>query len=463
MLRTIVSDDFPSAIIERVFSRETATDAVAIAHGYRIQLKIKDGQLILCDGIGSVKRERCWPKVDRTLKRIVITGQTGYISLEAMAWCAEHQISIATLDLDGNVIDHRAHGQSDIDLLRNQIYATDTESQERVEIAKAIQRHKLASQASVIENHFSVSIQVAIRILDYRDAIISARTVPEIIGYEGIAANEYFSAWQDISLQWEPKSANRIPPNWVTFNKRSSVVKSGGVKQGATDPINAILNYCYTLGYAECRNALIAHGLDPRLGFVHSESQGRDSLACDALEMIRGTIDRYVITLVRSREFSHRDFTEPYGYTPGTCRLVAPLTHELCEVSYNWHQSAQDAVATITELLTGHPAQRSQRASQSCTRTLRESVTDILSDELWGQFESLLPYRAPVEIADKRVIEIPDRTIIAAMVWCKRNSVSWVKLPESFGVKSSTLKKRRRRWREAGCWDRIDERIRELV
>src|SRR5258707_4485388 len=105
-----------------------------------------------------------------------------------------------------------------------------------------------------------------------------------------------------------------------------------------------MLNFAYTLGYSEARTACIASGLDPRLGFIHTDKTGRDSLALDVLEALRPDIDRYILGLLghgqEARKFSRRDFTEPPRYAPGSCRITTILTHEIAEQSYAWSKLA---------------------------------------------------------------------------------------------------------------------------
>jgi CRISPR associated protein Cas1 len=96
----------------------------------------------------------------------------------------------------------------------------------------------------------------------------------------------------------------------------------------AADPVNAILNYSYALGEAECTIALRAVGLDPGLGVLHADKRTRDSLALDLLEVLRPEIEARVLTLLATRHFRRADFHE----TPdGACRILAPLTHQLAE------------------------------------------------------------------------------------------------------------------------------------
>jgi CRISPR-associated endonuclease Cas1 len=460
MLYDTIHDESPAAILDAVFNREATTDQVVIAHGYGIQIRVKDSHLIIKDGIGDSQRERRYPKADRTLQRIVITGQTGYVSLESLRWLSEHGISLVTLDLNCELVSQYVTNdtQWDTSIFRAQVLADGTTL--ALEIAREIESRKLRGQAATIARLFN-DANIEARICQYAALLEAAPTVSDVMGIEGKAAVDYFRAWRSLSVQWDGKSVSRVPVHWLSFDGRSSRIKYRSTKYGATDPINALLNYAYTLGYAECRAACIANGLDPRIGFVHSDRLGRDSLACDVLEMIRSHIDAYVISLVRSRVFTAKDFCEPYGYDPGTCRIVAPLTHEIAEKSYEWHDHANEAARLVSQLLTGGTV--SNARSEERQRNINEyvSVDDVLPVKQWTEIQSILPAASRLSTGGRP--GTPDRMVIAAMVHCETHARPWAQTPTSLGATHRVLRKRKSEWRKSGHWPAIEAEIQRLA
>lgn len=108
-------------------------------------------------------------------------------------------------------------------------------------------------------------------------------------GYEGSASAAYFSAYIKLfpeSLQF--KRRNRRPPE---------------------DPVNAMLSLCYTLLHYEIVREIEIIGLDPTVGFYHQFDYGRESLACDLVELYRTDVDTFVWGLFRERVFTVRDFS----------------------------------------------------------------------------------------------------------------------------------------------------------
>ncbi len=69
--------------------------------------------------------------------------------------------------------------------------------------------------------------------------------------------------------------------------------------QGASDPINASLNYGYGILYGQVERAVVLAGLDPYAGFLHVDRSGKPSLVLDLIEEFRAaTVDRAVLGLV---------------------------------------------------------------------------------------------------------------------------------------------------------------------
>ena len=112
-------------------------------------------------------------------------------------------------------------------------------------------------------------------------------------GVEGEAARAYYEVFDDLT---------RREDGLFLFEGRS--------RRPPLNPMNALLSFLYTLLVHDCRSALEAVGLDPALGFLHSERPGRPSLALDLMEELRPAFaDRLALSLVNRRQLSETDFT----------------------------------------------------------------------------------------------------------------------------------------------------------
>ncbi len=294
-----------------------------VLDGYGLSLAVSRGHLVLSDGLGQHRRERRLPRVQRTVRRIVILGHTGHLSLEAIRWCADTGIVLTQLDTDGRLLLTAGGAQFDDPRLRRAQAAAAT-SPVGVHIARALLSAKLHGQATVAESLDADPAATQIRRL--AEQLGHTQNLPGLRGVEAQASNTYSAAWATHArCRFAERHRERVPEHWAHFSARTSPLKQGGSSpRMAADPINALLNYTYTLAEAECRLALQALGLDPGLGVVHTDKKNRDSLALDLLEPLRPVAEQHVLQILTARFFTTDDFHE----TPqGSCRLLPPLTH----------------------------------------------------------------------------------------------------------------------------------------
>jgi hypothetical protein len=126
----------------------------------------------------------------------------------------------------------------------------------------------------------------------------------------------------------------------------------------------------YSLVEAETRIACLAVGLDPGLGIVHADYRACDSLALDVMEPIRPQVDRYVLELIRGRTFRAVDF---YETRKGSCRILAPLSHELAKTAPDWGRLIASVVEHTVRMLADVPGSRIDRLSTPLTGANRSA------------------------------------------------------------------------------------------
>ena len=75
------------------------------------------------------------------------------------------------------------------------------------------------------------------------------------------------------------------------------------------DYVNALLSFVYTLLTSSITSALETVGLDPYLGYLHTDRPGRVSLSLDLIEELRPVFaDRFVLTLINRKMISKKEF-----------------------------------------------------------------------------------------------------------------------------------------------------------
>ncbi len=320
--------DQGASLVASLFSRDPADTSVAVADGYGLTIRVHRGHLVIEDGIGRHRRQRRYPRAERTLRRLVILGHTGYLTLEALRWCADVGVVMVHLDGDGRLLTvHGSPGTDDARLRRAQAAAPS--SPVGLEITRRLLGAKLDGQASVAQE-LLVAGPVARLIRKLGDELRDADSLVRCRELEAQASNAYFGAWSaSVTCLFVERDAERVPQHWTAFTARTSPLhRSGRSPRTAADPVNALLNYGYALAEAECRLAALALGLDPGLGIVHTDQKNRDSLALDLLEPLRPLVERHVLQLLAIRHFRADAFHET---RQGACRLLAPLTHELAQ------------------------------------------------------------------------------------------------------------------------------------
>src|ERR1700757_1777209 len=72
--------------------------------GYGIQVRVDRGHLLLDDGIADDRRHFRLPRVRHGLRRLVVIGSDGYVSLAALRWLGDQGASFAMLRRDGKVL-----------------------------------------------------------------------------------------------------------------------------------------------------------------------------------------------------------------------------------------------------------------------------------------------------------------------------------------------------------------------
>lgn len=227
------------------------------------------------------------------LEGIVTYGYTG-ASPALMGACAKRNISLCFMNQYGSFQARISGAVRGNVVLRKQQYALSENKADSLQIAKSFIIGKIYNSRWVLER---VTRDNALRIDGIRFKQISAmlknalyqaeacETADSLRGVEGEAASLYFSLFDDMILQ--QKEAFQFH----TRNKRPPM-----------DYVNALLSFTYTLLANTCTSALESVGLDPYVGFMHTDRPGRASLALDLMEEFRSVwADRFVLGLINKK------------------------------------------------------------------------------------------------------------------------------------------------------------------
>ena len=234
------------------------------------------------------------------LEGIVSFGYRG-TSPALMGACAEKNISLCYVTPQGKFLARvtgNIHGNV---ILREQQYKTSTDENRSLEIARNCIEGKIYNGRWVLErvvrdHGMQVNSEKIKRVSEQMkqslELVRDSKSKDNLRGIEGEAAKLYFSVFDEMILQQKKD---------FVFQKRN--------RRPPLDNVNAMLSFAYTLLTNMVASALETVGLDPYIGYLHTERPGRMSLALDLVEELRAVFaDRFVLTLINRKMVGKKDF-----------------------------------------------------------------------------------------------------------------------------------------------------------
>lgn len=228
------------------------------------------------------------------LGSIVAFGQVS-VSPFLMGHCAEKRVCLSFLSEHGRFLARVEGATSGNVLLRREQYRQADDPKACAALVRAVVSAKIANCRVALlrgaRDRPDVEAAEALRkagraLADHLEALSGCADVDGLRGLEGLAARDYFAAFDDLITQQKEE---------FRFVGRS--------RRPPLDPINALLSFVYTLLVHDVRGALEGVGLDPSVGFLHCDRPGRPGLALDLMEELRPFFaDRIVLSLVNLRQ-----------------------------------------------------------------------------------------------------------------------------------------------------------------
>jgi len=363
----------PQSPHDRNFTLITPRHGVVTLFGFGIRAQVERGHLVVEDGIGPDRRQARLPRVGHGLRRLVVIGADGMISLAALRWLADQDAAFVMLERDGSVLATTGPvPSSDARLRRAQSLAQ--QSGTALQIARELIDRKLAGQEALARAALN-DPRAAGLIASARVALKTTNTMENIRYLEAQAGHAYWSAWHSVPVLFPRADLRRVPEHWRSFGARISPLTHS--PRLAVNPPNAILNYLYAILEAEARLAIAALGLDPGLGFLHFDSRTRDSLACDLMEPVRPQVDAYLLDWLKREAFRREWFFEQRN---GNCRLMGSFALRLAETAPTWGRFVAPLAERVARVLwstLSKPARRrvpATRLTQDHRRAVKGGV-----------------------------------------------------------------------------------------
>ena len=315
---------------------------VLVGHG--LSMQVDGGSLLIRDGhthYPAERREYRFFKGGLDLPpRIIIVDGSGNLSLDALDWLAEQSIDLIRLGYDGRIITLAGNNgySADRQKVTWQI-ATRANEKKRLEFTLPLIEGKIKETLYDLEQLMrpSASTDKAIETAQAALDVLSTNppgNVAKLYDYEGRVAQGYFYAWRDLDIKWKAEKRYPIPKEWKRYFSRSSLNTRTRIKNMyATHPVNAMLNYAYSVLESSVRIQTITDGYDPSIGIAHGDAikPHRHAFVFDLMEPMRPVTDRTIINLVKEHTFSGADFMlQPNGVcrvNPELARMISEYCH----------------------------------------------------------------------------------------------------------------------------------------
>ena len=217
------------------------------------------------------------------ITRIVFEGKGFSLSTNVIKKCADNAITIDFINRDAiNYASLITYKSSMTQIVSQQAKLLNTPI--HLELAKAFIRGKAKNQLNYIK-YLNKYHKLLDRQIDSIEISIvkmkRAKSVDELMGYEGSISATYWSA---IALILE-----------VPFPKRITL--------GARDIVNSSLNYGYAFLYGKVQHSLVHAGLNLNISFLHSLDEKKPTLTFDMIEEFRTfVVDRTIISMLNKEE-----------------------------------------------------------------------------------------------------------------------------------------------------------------
>ena len=220
-----------------------------------------------------------------------------------MGKCADMGISLTFMTMNGRFLARVIGEDRGNVLLRKEQFRISESIDKRLSYAKNMITAKLINSRSIIvraKRDYALRVNVdkleeaSAKLKSSAYEVRNADSAETLRGIEGNAANCYFHIFDDLILQ-----------------QKDDFYFHGRNKRPPLDNVNALLSFTYTLLAKDVTSALEAVGLDPYIGFLHTDLPGRTSLALDIMEEIRSILaDRFVLSLINMNIVNADGFTK---------------------------------------------------------------------------------------------------------------------------------------------------------
>ena len=284
----------------RKLSEAQKVQNVKVLKGYGVSITLKDNQILLKDGKNPFSEEQdkeAWFVTKIPYDKIIISGK-GYISTEAIKLLSEKNINVILTDTYGNIISNMNNVMSSntSTTYRMGQYDTFRNPEKVTHLQKQMLTSKLQSQIDFFSSLKREELTRGIdQLREYKELISGYVEKRKLLTIESRCGNIYFGNY-----------AKLINPVYGFESRHGSGLAL--TNRHASDVINALLNYGYSVLAGEIAKFVNGLGLDPYFGFYHKMRTSFQSLIYDLIEPYRWMVDYSVFKIqeecIKKKEYA---------------------------------------------------------------------------------------------------------------------------------------------------------------
>jgi CRISPR-associated protein Cas1 len=280
---------------------------VKLLRGYGVSISLKNNYLVLKNGqndITGISEKEEWFVSKIPYEKIVISGK-GYVSTEAISLLNQNNINVILTDTFGNPLSFMNSAMvSNVSIkYRMGQYDTFRNPEKVLHLQKWILKEKIQSQIKFFKSLENLELKNGITVLEnYNSQIDSKTNLKDLMRIEAGSGRNYFLNY-----------AKLIPEKYGFQSRRGGGLANS--KRYASDVINALLNYGYTVLAGEIAKFVNGMGLDPYYGFYHKQDTSFQSLVYDLIEPFRWLVDSTVYNMANIKDHGSRIILKDYTHT----------------------------------------------------------------------------------------------------------------------------------------------------
>ncbi|MCF8382790.1 MAG: CRISPR-associated endonuclease Cas1 [Chlorobium sp.] len=258
----------------------------------------KDGERFSIEKEGAVVNE----VIVRRIEQVVVFGNVA-LTTPVMQYCLRNEIPVTFLSQHGSYFGRLEATMADNAEMQRFQFLRSIDEPFALETAKAIVEAKISNSRAMIrrrknalqDGDGAAHSRMASNLDIMADLAVKAAACEDIEvlrGLEGKASALYFECYGLFFRR-------DLPFHTASFQR---------VRRPPTDPVNSLLSFGYSMLHTNVFSMVRLSGMNPYIGFLHSERKGNPALVSDLVEEFRTVIDSLVLYTLNRGLLQERDF-----------------------------------------------------------------------------------------------------------------------------------------------------------